>query len=61
MLVALYFIFTYFVGFGFAYSKAKNEYGWNMQLLITIVVFPVVIPFVVMMEMHSYLNKKCTF
>ncbi|WP_264563425.1 hypothetical protein [Flavobacterium sp. N3904] len=61
MFVALYFIFTYFVALGFAYSKAKNEYGWNTQLLVTIVVFPVVIPFIVMMEMHSYLNRKCTF
>ena len=61
MLVALYFIFTYFVGFGFAYSKAKNEYGWTMQLLITIVIFPIVIPFILMMEMHTFLSEKFTF
>jgi hypothetical protein len=61
MLIALYFMFAYLVAFGFAYSKAKNEYGWNTQLLITIVVFPVAIPFIVMMEIHAFLNKKCTF
>lgn len=61
MLVTLYFIFTYFVALGFAYSKAKNEDGWDMQLLLTIIVFPIIMPLIVMMEMHSYLNKKSTF
>jgi hypothetical protein len=61
MLVAIYFIITYSLGFGFAHSKAKNEYGWNTQLLITVAVFPFAIPFVLMMEMHNYLNTKSTF
>ena len=61
MLIALYFVFTYLVGLGIANTKAKKEYGWNTQLLITIVVFPVAIPFIIMMEIHAFLNKKCTF
>jgi hypothetical protein len=61
MLVALYFMFAYLVAFGIANTKAKEEYGWTTQLLITIVVFPVAIPFIVMMETHAFLNKKCKF
>ncbi|HEU4788860.1 MAG TPA: hypothetical protein VFS71_04175 [Flavobacterium sp.] len=61
MLIALYFMFTYLVAIGIANTKAKKEYGWNTQLLITIVVFPVAIPFIIMMEIHAFLNKKCTF
>jgi hypothetical protein len=61
MLVALYFMFTYLVAFGIANTKAKKEYGWNTQLVITIVFFPVAIPFIVLMEIHAFLNKKCTF
>lgn len=61
MFIALYFMFAYLVAFGIANTKAKEEYGWNKQLLITIVVFPVVIPFIIIMEIHAFLNKKCTF
>ncbi|CAN1566291.1 hypothetical protein MCETHM1_02924 [Flavobacteriaceae bacterium] len=61
MLIALYFSFTYLVGFGIANTKAKKKYGWNKQLLITIAVFPFAIPFILIMEIHGFLNKKCTF
>ena len=61
MLIALYFIFTYFVGFGYAHSKAKNEDGWNKQLLLIIAIFPVAIPLILMMEIHAFLNEKFTF
>lgn len=54
-------MFTYLVGFGIANTKAKKEYGWNTQLLITMAVFPFAIPFILMMEIHAFLNKKCTF
>jgi hypothetical protein len=61
MLVAFYFIFTYSLGFGFAHSKAKNEKGWTNQLLKSTVVLPFTMPFALMIEMHNYLNTKCTF
>jgi hypothetical protein len=61
MLVALYFLVTYTVAFGIANTKAKKEFGWNTQLMITMVVFPVVVPFMVIAEFHNFLNKKASF
>jgi hypothetical protein len=61
MLVTLYFLVTYTIAFGIANSKAKKELGWNTQLLITLFVFPVAIPFIVVLEFHNYLNKRLKF
>jgi len=61
MLVALYFLVTYTIAFGIANSKARKELGWNTQLLITMFVFPVAIPFMIVVEFHNYLNRKSKF
>jgi hypothetical protein len=52
---------AYLVAFGIANSKAKKEFGWNTQLLLTMGIFPLAIPFMLLIEIHTFINKKCSF
>ena len=61
MLLIFYFLLIYIYSFGIANKKANEDYGWNMELLITALIMPVVIPIAVVVGIHSFLDEKLRF
>jgi hypothetical protein len=52
---------VYMYSFGIANKKANEWNGWNQQLVITALIMPVVVPFAVVMGIHSFLNENLRF
>lgn len=51
----------YMYSFATANKKANEEYGWSLELTVTTLIIPVVLPIVVVVGIHSFLNKKLKF
>ena len=47
--------------FSVANKKANEDYGWNLQLLVTALIMPIAIPIAVAMGIHSFLDGKLRF
>jgi hypothetical protein len=61
MLLILYFTLIYVYAFSIANKKANEDYGWNVQLVVTALIMPVAIPVAVAMGIHSFLEGKLRF
>jgi hypothetical protein len=61
MLLTVYFTIIYMYSFSIANKKANEEYGWNLQLIVTALIMPIVIPFALAMGIHSFLDSKLRF
>ncbi|OOG77773.1 hypothetical protein [Flavobacterium sp. A45] len=61
MLLILYFMLMYMYSFGTAYKKAKEWNGWNLQLIVTALIIPIVTPIIVLMGIHSFFDEKLRF
>ncbi|QBN18590.1 hypothetical protein [Flavobacterium nackdongense] len=61
LLINLYLVITYIVSFEIANKKANNGDGWDVELLTTFILFPLVMPILVLLEIHAYLTKKSLF
>ncbi|MBW4360820.1 hypothetical protein [Flavobacterium taihuense] len=57
----IYFSLIYMYSFGIANKKANEDYGWNIELLITALIMPLIIPVAVLMGIHSFLDEKLKF
>lgn len=51
----------YIYSFGTANKKAKEWNGWNLQLIVTALIIPIVTPIIVLMGIHSFLDEKLRF
>jgi hypothetical protein len=54
-------MFIYMYAFSIANKKANEDYGWNVQLVVTALIMPVAIPVAVAMGIHSFLEGKLRF
>jgi len=61
LLINLYLVITYIVSFEIASKKANNGDGWDVELFTTFLLFPLVMPILVLLEIHAYLAKKSLF
>jgi predicted transporter len=61
LIINLYFVIAYIVSFEIANKKANNGDGWDIELVTTFILFPLVMPILILMEIHAFLEKKSLF
>ncbi len=61
LFINLYLVVTYIASFEIANKKANNSDGWDVELFITSLLFPLALPILILIEIHTYLAKKSLF
>ncbi|WP_396171802.1 hypothetical protein [Flavobacterium sp.] len=61
LFINLYLVVTYIASFEIANKKANNGDGWDVELFITSLLFPLALPILILAGIYNYLTEKSSF